>query len=434
MNENEGTGPVTRLLSVIGFFTVCALIFGFLWTNSGGHIPLVKDSAYTVEVTVPRVANLVYFSDVMVGGVKVGKVRDVTEHGDHATALIELDDSVAPLHEKATVQVRAKSLIDESYLDIVDGKGAEVGDGGALSAASGKAPTQLNDVLAALDPTTREELGKVVRSAGAAAAGSQPAIADAVAGLGDLGRNGEDVIGAIAAQSDDLKSLTRSSTRVLTALATRRTQLSQLVTDAQQITEATAGQSGDVEAVIKALPPLMASARDGSDDLERLATSLTPVASNLDAAAGDLSAALVELPASASDLRGLLPDLNGVVDKVPATVTRVPKLSADVEGLISLTSALLTDVNPVLGYLEPYGSDVAAFFTNFAQTLGTGDVNGRAFRVMPPFNEQSLKGIPLNTNIGPLDKFNALPKAGTSTHPGPQHPTYTRVEREPAPR
>ena len=166
MNDNidGGVSPIVRMASVAGFTAVCLSIFGFLWINSGGHLPLVRSSAYEVTATVPRVANLVYFSDVMVAGVKVGKVREVTEHGDHATMRLELDEDVAPLHRGATVQVRAKSLIDESYVDIVDGDGVEVHAGGALPASSGKAPTQLNDILAALDPPTRKALGRTLRS------------------------------------------------------------------------------------------------------------------------------------------------------------------------------------------------------------------------------------------------------------------------------
>lgn len=433
-NANQGISPLGRLLSVGGFVAVCVMIFGFLWTNSGGRLPLVKDSSYQVTVTVPRVANLVYFSDVMVAGVKAGKIRKITEHGDHATALVELDPSVVPLHEKATVQVRAKTLIDESYLDVVDGSGKEVPDGGKLPASGGKAPVQLNDILAALDAPTREALGKTLRSAGLSTKDSKDEVAAAVSGLGQLGREGEDVLDALAGQSADLKHLTRSSTQVLAALATRRAQVSQLVTSADKVSQATAGQSGDVKKVLRALPPLLAAANESSGDLEKLAGSLAPVATNLDAASIDLSAALIELPATAKDLRGLIPALNGTIDEAPATLNKVPTLSNDVESFIPSASALLTDVNPMLGYLEPYGRDFAAFISNFGAALTRGDVNGKAVPVMPVINEQSVKGIPLDTNFGVLDKYNPLPRPGTGSEPGPTRRAYPRVEWEPAPK
>ncbi|MEN8674053.1 MlaD family protein [Nocardioides sp.] len=429
--DANGAKPLSRMITVVAFTLACAGIFGFLWVNSGGKVPVAGSNRYTVAVDLPRVANVVYFSDVMVAGIKVGKVTDVEERGDHARVVMELDETVAPVHDGASVQVRAKSLIEESFLEITDGEGAEVPNGGVLADGAGKAPTQLSDVLETLDEPTRTALTRSVRSLGKGVEGADPAISDAVEGLGYLGRNGLTVTDALAAQGEDLRSLTRSSTRVLAALTERRGQLSQLVGDSREVFEATAGQRADLEAFVRALPPVLTAADEGSDDLTRLGDALDPVAANLEAAAPDLTAALRALPATTRDLRAAVPSLSTVLDRAPRTLTRVPTFSARGRALLPDTQAVLSDLNPVLGYLQPYGRDVAAFFTNFAQTLGLGDVNGKAFRVMPPLNEQSYKGIPITTNIGPLDKFNPLPLPGSLDNLAPYgNRSYPRVERE----
>jgi phospholipid/cholesterol/gamma-HCH transport system substrate-binding protein len=86
----------------------------------------------------------------------------------------------------------------------------------------------------------------------------------------------------------------------------------------------------------------------------------------------------------------------------------------------------------MLAYLEPYGPDVAAFFTNFGQALGTGDANGNYLRVFIILNEQSFKSWPLSTNqIGLLDHSNAYPEPGQSAQPGPFQGDYERIEEEP---
>lgn len=420
-----------RLVIVVAFTAFCGLIFSFLWTNSGGKVPVVGGSGYAVEVDVPRVANVVYFSDVMVADVKVGKVAEVEERGDRARIVLELDEAVAPLHEGATVQIGGKSLVEESFVEVTDGDGSELPSGAVLPADAGAGPTQLDDVLKTLDPKTRTSLRAILRSMDLATDGSKKAVADAVRGLGDIGRRGSTVLDALADQGEDIEGLTRNAARVLAAMSERRTELSTLVRDANLLARTTAGQKDDIRAVLQALPPLMATARDGSDDLETLAIALAPVAKNLRAAAPYVTAALRQLPATTRDLRATLPSVDNVLDSAPATLKRTPRFADNVESLLPSAEQVLADVNPMLGYLAPYDRDLAAWFTNFAQTIGLGDVNGKAFRVMPVVSDQSLTGWPFSTNIGPLDRYNPLPGPGSLENPGPYGDTpYPHVESE----
>ena len=427
---DKGAGGRVRLAVVAGFVALCMFIFGFLWVHSGGRMPLVSSEGYQVTATMPKVDNTVYFSDVMIAGVKVGKVRDVTADGAHPKVKLELNESVAPLHEGATFSVSSKSLVQESYVTIKDGKGPEVDPGTVFPASASTSAVKLNDVLDSLDEPTRKQLTSVLQSSGLATADRQADISAAMTGLGDLGREGNTALDALNSQSADLTRLTKSSTQVLSALAQRRAQLSSLVDDTNTIAQVTAGQQADLEETLHVLPGTLDSARTSSGKLQELATHLDPVARNLDASSPDLSAALKELPATTSSLRSVVSPLDTTLTRAPATLKQLPTTANRVDALLPPTSAVLSDLNPSLGYLEPFGPELAAWFTNFAQTVATGDKNGRAFRVMALFNEQSVKGIPLNTNVGPLDKFNPLPPAGSLTDPGPDRRPYDRVERE----
>jgi phospholipid/cholesterol/gamma-HCH transport system substrate-binding protein len=432
---DKSSMPVWRRGAIVSAFAlVCALMFGFLWTNSGGRIPVVSQNGYTVSVELPRVSNLVYFSDVMVAGIKVGKVQDVTVQGDHALVEFSLDEDVVPLHEGATVRVRAKSLVEESYLEVVDGGGPSIADGAQLPADAGRGPVQLDDVLQTLDAPTRKAIQTSLASLAGGTKGNRAALERAVVGLGYLGREGETVLDAVAGQSDDLTDLTRNAARLLSSLSSSDAALASLVDNAELLVTTSAAQREDIEATMRLLPPVIDTAVASTDDITVLGDKLLPVARNLDAAAPDLTIALRQLPRTSRDLSATVPYLDGVLDLAPQTLTRVPTLSEDVEAVVPHAEVLLSDVNPMLGYLEPYGKDVAAFFTNFAQTLQLGDVWGKYLRVMPPLDEQTFKGYPLNTNIGPLDKFNPLPLPGSLNTPVPYGDRdYPRVEREPVP-
>jgi phospholipid/cholesterol/gamma-HCH transport system substrate-binding protein len=349
---------------------------------------------------------------------------------------MDLDPANAPIHQGAVIQVRAKSLIEETFLEITDGTGPAIPAGGTLPAGSARSPTQVNDLLTTLDAPTRNSLGRSIRAAGLSTADSKDAISGAVEGLGALGRNGQTALDALAAQSGDLKQLTGSTAKVLAALNTQQGQIAHLVEDADTVTKATAGGADDVRSVMRALPPVLQSASIASGKLQTLSVSLAPVASNLQAAAPDLSAALTELPATAADLRATLPSLNGTLDRAPATLNRVPTLTDDVNGIIPPASGILRDVNPALTYLQPYAPDVASMFQNFMASLAGGDARGHIYKIMPLFSEQTFKGIPVNTNTLPLRaRQNPVPTPDAAVHPGAINTApYPRVQQDGPPR
>lgn len=410
------TPTLVRSVVVAAFGTLCAAIFGYLWVNSGGHVPGMTNSGYDVSLDVPSAGNVVYFSDVMVAGVKVGKVQSLSEQGDHAHIQISLDSAVAPLHQGASIQLRSKSLLEEGYLQITDGKGSAIPSGSQLPAGSAKAQVQLADVLKSLDPATRKNLSAALRSAGLSSAGTEQQVQDLALGLGDLGRKGYTVLDALAAQSGDLQKLVRTSTGVMAALDQRRAQLRSLIADGDVVTRVTAGQQDDVRSVVRALPGVLSAASAASGPLQQIGTALAPVATNLSAAAPDLTAALQLLPSAATSLRHMMPSLNSVLDEAPATLSLVPAFSSELNALLPSAGSILTDANPMLAYLAPYHRELGTFFANFAQTLSRGDANGKYFRILTVVNGQSYTGNPIATPIvgGGNDP---MPRPGTLQHP-----------------
>jgi phospholipid/cholesterol/gamma-HCH transport system substrate-binding protein len=382
-----------------------------------------------VSLDMPHVSNLVYDSDVMIAGVKVGKVASIGVHGNDAHVSMRLTSN-APLHQGATVQVRAKTLVQETYLEIKDGHGPAIANRGTLPTGAVKPYTDLNAVLKSLDPATRKALGGLVVRLGATTAGTRQSIAQALSGLGALGTQGKTVLDAIAAQSADLKRLTGGTAALLAALNTRHGEIAAAVRNANALTRATSGESTEISAAMRQLPSLLANAQNAGTSLETLSTDLAPVAANLRAAAPDLNAAIARLPRTSADLRGLVPSLNSVLTRAPATLNRVPQAVDDLTRLIPDLQVDLADLNPMLGYLEPYGHDIAAWFTGFAAALSTGDAASHMAQAMLVFNEQTITGLPINTNLGGLSRANPYPAPGSNTHPGPWRGTYPRVKPE----
>lgn len=426
MRISAAAMPMIRLAVLVAFVVACGLIFGYLWLGAGGRLPLISDDGYRVSVDVPTVDNLVMGSDVTAAGVDIGTVVDIDVRDRRPRVLMQLDEDQAPLHEGATVTVRYKTLLQETFLEVADGDGADLANGTTLPAGSAKPSVDLDDVLSSVDKPTKQSLAAALRSLGTATDGTHRDIAATLRGLGDLGRGGETALDALSRQSADLRRLTGNTATMLAALDTQQGRIAQLVSDADRLTQVTADGGEDIRAIMRKLPGLMDSARDAGDGLTRLSGSLGPVAAGLDAAAPDLTAALRELPPVARDVRGLLPALDGVLDQAPATLRRVPAVSTDLRRLIPNAQVVLGDVNPMLSYLQPYGRDIAGWFANTAAVFD--DLDGDTYaRFTVPQNEQSIAGIPGGTNnLNP--RRNPYPAPGVAEQPAPFSGEYPRVE------
>jgi phospholipid/cholesterol/gamma-HCH transport system substrate-binding protein len=277
---------------------------------------------------------------------------------------------------------------------------------------------QLRDVVASLDPKTRESVSSLVRTAGAGTAGTKDDVANAMTGLGQLGREGYTAVDAIAGQSQDLTALAQQTTAVLGALDTGQGQIATLVAQAQRLTSATSGQQQSLTDTVRRLPGVLASTQAATGKLRDLSSAAAPVAADLRDAAPYLDTALQQLPATTKDLRDLLPSLTGTLRQAPATLDRVPTLAQDASALVPQLRATMTQLNPMLGYLAPYGPELGAFFSNFGAMLNYTDEAGiHFFRLEPDLgNEQIVKGVPLQLP-SILTNSNPYPAPGASLAP-----------------
>lgn len=431
MNTMKSLNPAARLGIVLAFLAASAVFFWYLLSVAGAQVKGAFDDGYRITVPLADVGNLIHDSDVRIAGVRIGKVERVDLDGGRAHMTVNLASSAVPLHEGVTVRVGEKTVLGEGFVDIVDGRGPALAEGATLPEAAVKPSVQLQDLMSSLDPGTRASLGAMVRSAGAGTAGTRDEMADMLEGLGKLGREGHTALDAIAAQSKDLEALSAETVTLLEALDTGDGQIASLVSHAQQLTSATAGSRRAVEQTVRKLPITLDRAQAASTGLTSLAGALTPVASDLRRAAPGLNDALLRLPAVSRDLRGLLPSLDATLERSPATLDRLPTFGGDVRALVPDTRRILRDVNPMLAYLQPYGPDISAYFANFAAVLTPMAEDGlRYANLQPVLNEQSLRGYPSSTNVGPLDKSNSYPSPGQSADPGPFTGAYPRVERE----
>lgn len=434
MSSKRISAPVLRTATVLGFFGGVALLIGFLFAQAGGELPgFSKSYSYKIAFDVPTTANMVEFVDVYTAGVPVGKIDTIKREGaERIRITIKLDDAVTPVHHGATVQISAKALTGQPMVRLVQGTGAEeYPSGSVLPPEAVLPPVQLRDVLAALNKPTRDSMGSLVRSLSTGTDGRQKDVSGIMAGLSDLGKNGDTVLQAVAAQSADLEAMSGQLSQMMDALDVGQGQVAQLVSSANRLTAATADQRAALEDSLRKMPGVLESATAASDDITRLSNSLRPVAADLKGASPDLSAALAELPSAGRDLRESLGPVTDVVDGASPTLQRTGRFKDETVAFVPPATTVLRDLNPILRYIAPYSREVMAFFTNTGAALHQFDVDGETgLRVKVGAGSRSFKPMPIKPPSS-LFKQNPYPEPGSLNRPMSSFTgKFPRVERD----
>ena len=201
---------------------------------------------------------------------------------------MEVRGDAHPLHEGATVRLRPKTLVEETYIEVVDGTGKALPDGAELPAAAEEPTVELDDLLGALDPPTREALTSLATRLGEATAGHGADLDATLAGLAAVAREGHGPLDVLAAQSEDLEGLVSETAALLGALDSGEGQLARFVTAANRMSGAVAGRAGKVEATMRLLPGVLDDAEAAGAPLRQLSGALAPLAAPLRSGAADL--------------------------------------------------------------------------------------------------------------------------------------------------
>ena len=213
--------PITA--AYLGFCAV--VLFGIV---AGIGITWPWQHPFQLTATFASGDGILAKNEVYIGGVKVGRVDDVQALGGQARVTMTIDDPHAlPLFKDSTAEVRKKNLLNETYVELSRGTAAsgEMGSGGRIPVAHTLTPVSIDEVLAILDPTTRDRLQLLLGGAGQA-----------------LAARGTD----LNAEADSTNRLVGSLNGPASVLDTRRQQLENVVVELQKLYDTLANQRDQV--------------------------------------------------------------------------------------------------------------------------------------------------------------------------------------------
>ena len=419
---------IARILIAAGFTLSCFMLILFLWIQFGGPIPL-KPESYKVSAYFPEATQLAVESDVRIGGVSVGKVKEIelapleerVNGKDVTEAVIEIEPQFAPISEDARAILRQKTLLGETYVELTSGtepgtRAAPVSLGAAAHVSDAEAAeietlpegatlgigrteeaTQIDEIFNALDEETRASFQRWQQSAAIAIRDRGLDLNDAFGNLGPFVSDASDLVAILKQQKAALKGVVRDTGTVFEALTERDHELAGAIVGSNNTFDALASQERALAETFQVFPTFERESRLTFDRLDEFQADTRPLIEELIPVARDLSPTLRSVRELAPNLRSLFVDLRELED---ASVRGLPALREFLAGLGPVLEELdpfLANLNPVVDYLYWQRHTVSDFMVGagaaHAATLDkySGQPAPRHYlRVIPYTSSESL--------------------------------------------
>src|SRR5215218_1455472 len=394
---------VGRILVAIGFTLSCFGLLLFLWVTFGGPVPF-KPESYRFTADFPEAITLQKEADVRIGGVSVGKVKQIglapeSEcHSDPTTcnttrATIEVEPQYAPISSDAEAILRQKTLLGETYVEITTGSqtppqdgsadttqaqsstidvgqvsGGDaphpIAEGGHLAQAQVQDLTQIDEVFQGFDKPTRQAFQSWMQNAGIAINGQGLSLNDAFGNLGPFASDASDVLGTLRRQEQSLRTLVHDTGDVFAALTEHDQALAGAIVGANRTFGGLASESDALAETFKIFPTFENEGRLTLDRLKTFAEDAGPLFDDLRPVARDLSPTLRDVRRLAPKAKRLFRNLDPLIK---ASATGLPSLSSFLRELRPVMDGLdpfLSNFNPLLSWLDYQAPVVTDFLAN----------------------------------------------------------------------
>jgi virulence factor Mce-like protein len=390
------------------FALSCFGLLLFLWLSFGGSIPL-KPEGYRVHVAFPEATQLGLEADVRIAGVSVGKVRgkELDPRGGNRTlATIELDNKYAPIRRDTRATLRQKTLLGETYVELTPGgpHSPNLKDGGRLADAQVQPTVELDEILQALDPGTRQAFHVWQQDLSRTVAGRGQDFSDALGNLPAFAGSGSALLKVLYEQSRDVTRLFRNTGTVFEALSRNSGQLRNLIVNGETVFHATAAQNAALAQTVQIFPTFLDESRATMAKLRTFAGNTDPLIRDLRPVARDLGPTLRSVRLLSPDLRRLFHNLSPLIDVSKKGLPALRDTLTGLRPLLGATGPFLSQLNPILQFLELYQRNVSAFIYNGAYALAAKTTSvsggvGHYLRQLGPLGPETVSIFPQRSSV-----------------------------------
>jgi ABC-type transporter Mla subunit MlaD len=393
---------IGRILVAGGFTLSCFALLLFLWVTFGGPVPF-KPQSYRFTADFPEAITLQKEADVRIGGVSVGKVKQLSLPSEDecredaaacntTRATIEIEPQYAPISSDARAILRQKTLLGETYVELTTGSQTEpqessddtqaqstaidvgqlsgddaphpIPEGGHLQQSQVQDQTQIDEIFQGFDQETRTAFQSWMQNSAIAINGRGLDLSDAFGNLGPFASDASDVLGTLRQQDQALRTLVRSTGDVFAALTEHDQALAGAIVGANRTFGALASESRALADTFKIFPTFENEARLTLDRLKPFAEDARPLFHDLRPVARDLSPTLRDVRRLAPKARTLFRNFDPLIK---ASATGLPSLSSflrELRPVMVNLNPFLANFNPIVRWLDYQAPVVTDFLAN----------------------------------------------------------------------
>jgi phospholipid/cholesterol/gamma-HCH transport system substrate-binding protein len=358
---------ITKILVAVGFTLSCFGLLLFIWVSFGGPTPF-KAKQYEFTASFPEAVTLAKQSDVRIGGVSVGKVTTLAlpKTGNATDVTVQMNPKFAPIPSDTRAILRQKTLLGETYIELTGGSpnAPKLADGGHLARAQTQDSTQLDEILQAFDPKTRQAFRIWIQNSAQAVNGRGQDLNDAFGNLGPFTSDATDILTILRHQKRSLQGLVRDTGTVFSALSARDNELAGAIQNSNTTFGALASRDRALADVIHIFPTFNEQTRLTLNRLAEFAHNTEPLVRDLKPVARDLTPTLIKVRRLSPHLRGLFIHLKPLLR---VSQTGLPALTRTLHELRPVLAALdpfLANFNPIVRYVNAYRTNVGDFLSN----------------------------------------------------------------------
>jgi phospholipid/cholesterol/gamma-HCH transport system substrate-binding protein len=357
-------------VAIIGVLVTLVIV-----VRGGGSDP------YTLRMRLADAGGLRSGSPVTVGGLQIGTVGLGLQR-DHVDVTLHIDKQHAPLGRNATAAIVAQNLLGQKQVRVTYGdRSNPAPDNYTILARQISPTTDLDQLLATLDPDTRGRLAILLNETGEALDGRKLDLATVLRTFPPAMQTGSELFQQLMADNRALGNLVQVSDRFVGTLAGDRRNLAHTVDQLGKTTETVAARHTALAETLRRAPAALASARAFLMSLRATAQPLGRTARQLTTAAPPLTTALERLPAFQ---KSASPALATAASVSPALVTlgrgATPVLREAVPVLAAVRS-LSTGTLPGVGStLDESTDNILAVLENWSRAIQFSDGLSHIFR------------------------------------------------------
>jgi phospholipid/cholesterol/gamma-HCH transport system substrate-binding protein len=383
-----------RILAVAALAAVVAIVLVLVFAGGG---------SVTYQLIFPEAGQLVRGDQVQVGGVPVGSIKDITLlHNYDVRITINVESSLAPLHEGTTAEIRVPSLssVANRYIALSPGPNNRpaLPSGSTLPVTATHGVVDLDQLFGIFNAKTRKGLQQLIQGSAEQYSGVAPQLQVDAQYFPPALAAFDHVLAELGGDQSVFEGFLVESAKATTVLAGRSQQLTELIGHADTTFEAIGSQQANLTAGLRALPATLRQGNHFFDELPQTLADLGKLVDVSKTAAPSLGPFVSKLRPLVLAATPVVGDFGEAISK-PGSSNDLTEAALALPGLAKALSTAspngvrsLEESLPITAMFGPYSPDLQGLVRSFGQATAYYDANGHYARVTAQFPDFQLGG------------------------------------------